>query len=479
MSITAGVFITYLVVLAGLAWWSRRESRSMSGYFIAGKNLPPWVVAFSTNATGESGWLLLGLTGMGYVAGAQAFWVVAGEVIGIALAWLLMSRRLKRMADASDAITVPDVLAARFDDRRHLLRRISLLIILVMVGAYVAAQMVATGKAFAGFTSLNYVQGVWLGATVIILYTLVGGYKAVAWTDLVQGLLMLTGLIVLPVAAIRAGGGWAAVSDNLMLQNPGLLSPWGSEGASVTALVGIVSFLAVGLPFMGVPQLMVRFMSARSERSLVPAMAISITVILLFDIGAVLTGMAGRALLPGLEDPERILPLLSTAVLPPLLAGIMMVVVLAAIMSTVDSLLILASSAVVRDYWQQIRGARLEDRAFANRGKIVTLVIGLIGVAFALHQTPLIFWFVLFAWSGLGAAFGPVLLCALWYPKTNLRGAIAGMLGGFGTTVAWALWLKPLAYNLLEVVPGFIVGLLLTVYFSHRSGRGATKGGST
>jgi SSS family transporter len=337
-----------------------------------------------------------------------------------------------------------------------------------MVGAYVAAQMVATGKAFDGFTELNYAQGVLLGATVIIGYTLVGGYKAVAWTDLVQGLLMLAGLILLPAVAIHAAGGWDAVTDALTIQDPGLLSPWGPEGRSVTALVGILSFLAIGLPFMGVPQLMVRFMSARSEESLVPAMAISITVILLFDLGAVLTGMAGRALFPGLEDPEGILPLLSTELLPPVLGGIMMVVVLAAIMSTVDSLLILASSAVVRDYWQQMRGAALDDRAFAARGKIVTLVIGLIGVAFALHQTPLIFWFVLFAWSGLGAAFGPVLLCALWYPKTTLRGAIAGMLGGFVTTVAWVLWLKPLAWDLLEVIPGFAVGLALTVFFSRR-----------
>ena len=468
MSATIGVFIVYLLVLAGVAGWSRHEARTMSGYFIAGKKLPPWVVAFSTNATGESGWLLLGLTGMGYVAGAQAFWVVAGEVVGIALAWLLMSRRLKRLADSTDSITVPDVLAARFGDPAHLLRRLSVLIILVMVGAYVAAQMVATGKAFDGFTELNYAQGVLLGATVIIGYTLVGGYKAVAWTDLVQGLLMLAGLILLPAVAIHAAGGWDAVTDALTIQDPGLLSPWGPEGRSVTALVGILSFLAIGLPFMGVPQLMVRFMSARSEESLVPAMAISITVILLFDLGAVLTGMAGRALFPGLEDPEGILPLLSTELLPPVLGGIMMVVVLAAIMSTVDSLLILASSAVVRDYWQQMRGAALDDRAFAARGKIVTLVIGLIGVAFALHQTPLIFWFVLFAWSGLGAAFGPVLLCALWYPKTTLRGAIAGMLGGFVTTVAWVLWLKPLAWDLLEVIPGFAVGLALTVFFSRR-----------
>ena len=468
MSVITIVFVIYLLMLVGLALWSRSETHTMSGYFIAGKKLPPWVVAFSTNATGESGWLLLGLTGMGYAVGAQALWVVAGEVIGIALAWWLLSRRLKRLADETDSITLPDVLAARFNDRAHLLRKVSVLIILVMVGAYVAAQMVATGKAFSGFTELSYSGGVLVGATVIILYTLVGGYKAVAWTDLVQGILMLLGLIIVPIIAIDAAGGWGAVTANLHGQDPGLLSPWGPDGKSTLALVGIVSFLAVGLPFMGVPQLMVRFMSARSEKSLVPAMAISVVVILLFDLGAVLTGMAGRALFPGLEDPESILPLISTTLLHPVLGGIMMVVVLAAIMSTVDSLLILASSAAVRDYWQKIRGSALSDRALARRGKVVTVIFGIAGVAFALHQTPLIFWFVLFAWSGLGAAFGPVLICALWYPKTNLTGAIAGMLGGFVTTVVWVLWLKPHFYDLLEVIPGFIVGLFLTLFFSHK-----------
>ena len=466
MSVITVIFILYLVVLAGLAIWSRAETHSVSGYFIAGKKLPPWVVAFSTNATGESGWLLLGLTGMGYVAGAQAFWVVAGEVIGIALAWLLLSRRIKRLSDESESITVPDVLAARFNDKAHVLRRISLLIILVMVGAYVAAQMVATGKAFDGFTGMDYSTGVLVGAAVIILYTLVGGYKAVAWTDLIQGILMLLGLIIVPWIAIEAAGGWGSVTDNLAGQDPGLLTPWGPEGKSTAALVGILSFLAVGLPFMGVPQLMVRFMSARTEKSLVPAMVISVIVILLFDVGAVLTGMAGRALFPGLEDPESILPVISTTLLHPVLGGVMMVVVLAAIMSTVDSLLILASSAIVRDYWQQIRGSTLSDRALAHRGKLVTVVIGVIGIAFALHQTPLVFWFVLFAWSGLGAAFGPVLLCGLWYPGTTLAGAVAGMLGGFLTTVAWVLWIKPHFYELLEVIPGFIVGLALTLIIS-------------
>jgi sodium/proline symporter len=471
MPTIAIVFLVYLAVLAGLALWSRAETYSLAGYFIAGKKLPPWVVAFSTNATGESGWLLLGLTGMGYAVGAQAFWVVAGEVIGIALAWLLLSRRLKRLADRSGSITVPDALAARFDDRLQLLRGLSVLIILGMVGAYVAAQMVATGKAFAGFTPLDYAQGVVVGAGVIIAYTLVGGYKAVAWTDLFQGLLMLLGLLLLPAVAIHAAQGWPAVLATLRADDPGLLSPWGPAGRSTAALVGIASFLAIGLPFMGVPQLMVRFMSARSEQSLVPAMIISITVILLFDTGAVLTGMAGRALFPGLDDPEGILPLLSTELLPPVLAGVMMVVVLAAIMSTVDSLLILASSAVVRDFLQRMRGSQRSDRALAATGKWVTLLIGLLGVLFALRQSPLIFWFVLFAWSGLGAAFGPVLLCALWYRPTNLWGALAGMLGGFLTTMAWVLWLKPLTHELLEIIPGFLVGLVLTIGVSHLTAR--------
>jgi len=466
MSVIAIVFFVYLLILAALALWSRREAQTMSGYFIAGKKLPPWVVAFSTNATGESGWLLLGLTGMGYSVGVHAYWVVAGEVTGIAVAWLLMSRRIKRMSDEYDSITVPDVLASRFNDKNHVLRKISTLIILIMVGTYIAAQMVATGKAFSGFTELTYGAGVVFGATIIIIYTLVGGYKAVAWTDLIQGILMLGGLIIVPIVAVTAAGGWDAVLHTLAMDDPGLLSPWGPDGVSVKAFVAVASFVAIGVGFVGVPQLMVRFMSARSEKSLVPAMIISIIVLFLFDMGAVTTGLAGRALYPGLEDPEGILPLIAIELFSPVFAGVLMVVVLAAIMSTADSLLIMASSAVVRDYLQKIRSSTKTDAQLARYGKIVTLVIGVLGVIFALHESPLIFWLVIFAWNGLGAAFGPPLVCALWYPKTTLRGAIIGMLGGFGTTVFWVLFMKPYTYDLLEIIPGFLVGMILIIVFS-------------
>ena len=457
------IFGVYLAVLIGLAAWSRAESRTLKGYFIAGKKLPPWVVAFSTNATGESGWLLLGLTGMGYAVGAQALWVVAGEVIGISLAWLLISRRLKRASDECDAITVPDVLAARFGDDRHWLRGLSALIIVAMVGTYVAAQMVAGGKALSGFTDLSYGTAVVVGAVVIIAYTLVGGYKAVAWTDLVQGILMWAGLIIVPWVAIQHAGGFSAMTDALSAQDPRLLTLWGPDGAGVPALVAIVSFLAVGWGFLGVPQLLVRFMSARSEESLVPAMRLSIFVILCFDVGAVLTGMAGRALFPGLEDQEAILPVVATTLFNPWVAGVIMVVVLAAILSTVDSLLILAASAVVRDGLQKTLNWQVSDLKITRYAKYLTLIIGIFGIVFALHQTPLIFTFVLVSWNGLGAAFGPVVLCGLWYPPTNLKGALAGMAGGFTTTVLWLAFFKEAAYGLSEIVPGFLVGLALTI----------------
>ena len=459
----AVVFFGYLLMLFSVALWTRQATGSLSGFFLANKRLPAWVVAFSVNATGESGWLLLGLTGMGYAVGVQALWVVLGEVIGIGLAWGLLARRIKRMSDESDSITVPDLLASRFNDPKNILRRISVLIILVMVGAYVSAQMVATGKAFSSFTTMTYSTAVVFGAAIIIAYTFIGGYKAVAYTDLIQGMLMLAGLIFVPVVAISNLGGWDAMMTELASQDATLLSPWGPHGKGVAGWVAIVSFLAIGIPFLGVPQLLVRFMSAKSEASLKTAGSISVLVLFAFTLGAVLTGMAGRALFPGLKDPETILPLLSTELFPEIVTGFLMVIVLAAIMSTVDSLLLLASSAIVRDYLQKIHGSDKSDLDLARYGKFATLVIGALGIAFALMESPLIFWFVLFAWSGLGAAFGPVLLCCFFYKGITLHGAAAGMLGGFLTSVSWVLLFKSETYGLYEVIPGFIVGLLVII----------------
>jgi len=471
MSTPVAVLAVYLAILVALALWSRRETKTLSGFFLAGKKLPYWVVAFSTNATGESGWLLLGLTGMGFSVGAQAYWVVVGEVIGIALSWTLISTRLKRLSDESDSITLPDVISARFKDDKHILRSIAVVIILTMVCAYVTAQMVASGKVLSSFIDIEYTTAVIVGAVIIIAYTFVGGYKAVAYTDVVQGVLMLAGLIIVPAVAISVAGGWQSVTDNLAAQDPALLSMWDITGSGIPGWIALVSFMAIGLPFLGVPQLMVRFMSAKDENELRKARILSIIVILLFDVGAVTAGMAGRALFPGLEDAETIFPVLSSELFPPLITGVMMVIVLSAIMSTVDSLLLLASSAVVRDTMQKIIGSAKSDKTLAGYGKVVTILIGVIGIAFAIEEVKFIFWFILFAWSGLGAAFGPVIICMLYYKKTTLAGVAAGMLGGFLTSIIWVLVFKVDTYDLYEMIPGFIVGLTLTLVVSQLTSR--------
>lgn len=462
MSTTLTVLIVYLCILVALALWSRRETHTLSGYYLAGKKLPFWVVAFSTNATGESGWLLLGLSGMGYAVGVQAYWVVVGEILGIAASWWIIARRLKRMGDETDAITVPDILTAKFVDKWNLIRGVAVAIILVMVTAYVTAQMVASGKALQSFLGMDYQTAVIVGSIFIIGYTFVGGYKAVSYTDVVQGVLMLLGLIAVPAAAIYASGGLAEVQSNLTLQDPALIDMMAVADGGRPILIAIVSFLAIGLPFLGVPQLLIRFMSARDDGEIKKARIVSMSVMVFFTAGAVTAGVAGRALFPGLEDPETIFPVLSGNLFPEIISGMLLVVVLSAIMSTVDSLLLLASSAVVRDAYQKIIGTARSEASLANYGKLITVVIGVIAVLAAIQEPKLIFDFVLASWSGLGSAFGPAVIGILYYKRVTWAGVLAGMSGGFLASVIWLTWFKADYHGLYEAIPGFFVGFALT-----------------
>ena len=461
------VLAAYFLVLVGIAWWASRENRSVAGFYVAGKKLPSWVIAFSANTTGESGWLLLGLTGMGYLVGFHAMWVVLGEVLGVALAWTLVARPFKEHTDRCDAITVPDYLSDRFQDRRHVLRLISAVIIFTMVVAYTAAQLTVAGKTFESFLGTGYGTGVLVGAAVIFLYTSIGGFKAVAYSDLVQGVLMFLCLLVLPVAGIWHAGGWSALMASVGQADPALLRPMGEHGWTLQGVVSAVSFAGIGLAFLGAPQLLTRFMSARDRRQIAGGGLIAVLCIVVFDVGAVLAGIAGRHLFPGLADPETVLPAMATQLFPAVVAGLVLVVVIAAIMSTVDSLLILASSAVVRDVVQKVIAPSLPERRLAAVGRVLTVVIGLGGLAFALPESRLIFWFVLFAWAGLASAFTPVVLCSLFWAGTTRAGAVAGMIGGFATAIVWVVTpLKARFYDLYEMIPGFAVGFLLTVVVS-------------
>jgi len=469
MSTTVTVLVVYLGILAALAIWSRRETHTLSGFYLAGKKLPFWVVAFSTNATGESGWLLLGLSGMGYLVGMQAYWVVVGEILGIAASWWLVSRRLKALGDETDSITVPDVLTAKFEYKWHLIRLVAVLIIVVMVTTYVTAQMVATGKAFSSFLGMDYATGVIVGSVFIIGYTFVGGYKAVSYTDVVQGVLMLLGLIAVPAAAIIASGGWASVEESLMQQDPALLNMFAI--ADGPTWIGIASLMAVGLPFLGVPQLLIRFMSARDDGEILKARIMSVFVMLIFTAGAVTAGVAGRALFPGLEDHETIFPVLSSNLFPPVIAGMLLVVVLSAIMSTVDSLLLLASSAFVRDTYQKIMGSNESDERLSNYGKAFTVAVGVVAVVLGVQEPRVIYHFVLASWSGLGSAFGPAVIGILYYKRITWLGVLCGMSGGFLASVVWLMYFKDTFHGLYEAIPGFIAGMVLTFGVSRLTSR--------
>ena len=464
--IVIGVLVAYLLMLLFFGLWGRKESSTLQGYYVAGKRLPSWVIAFSSNATGESGWLLLGLTGMGYMVGIHALWVVLGEVLGVALAWRLVGRPFKAYTDRYQAITVPDFLEARFRDSRHLLRFISAAIILSMVVAYLAAQLVATGKAFNAFLGMSYVGGVLLGAAITLIYTTVGGFKAVAYTDLIQGILMALGLALLAITGVMAVGGWLPLMEGLEAADPNLLLAMGEHGLSTAGVISALSFLGIGLAFLGVPQLLVRFISAKDEQEIVSGSLIAVICMLIFDLGAVFAGMAGRVLFPNLEDAETIMPLMSQELFPALITGLLVVVVLGAIMSTVDSLLILASSAVVRDLVQKVFRPSLSDRRLSIYGKGTTILLGLGALPLALAEVRVIFWFILFAWSGLATAFAPVVLCALFWKRTTLAGAVSGMLAGFLTTIVWVIWFKAEFYDLYEMLPGFAAGLLATILVS-------------
>ncbi|MAF67565.1 MAG: sodium:proline symporter [Planctomycetes bacterium] len=424
----------YLAVLLLIGWLASRRVKGLRDYLVAGKRLNFFSVAFSARATGESAWLLLGLTGMGAAVGVRAFWVVVGEVLGVGLCWLWMARPFKRLTDEYDSITIPDYLESRFGDTGHRLRLVSALALMIFVTIYVSAQIDATGQAFERFLGWNYFLGAILGFGVVLLYTTFGGFLAVVWSDVFQGMMMFLGLVALPIVGLWSIGGVGELVDGLARIDPALLSVAPEGGWSVTGAATIIGLTLIGLGFLGSPQIFARFLALRSEEEIPRGAAVALTWTLLADSGAVCIGLLARHAL-GVEGEEA-LPALTEHLMPTMIVGLYVAIVLAAIMSTVDSLLIVATSALVRDVQQKIRNPDLPDAQLMLASRVATVGLALVALAIALAValvTPgrTVFWFVIFGWSGIAATFCPTMILSLFWRGMNRHGALWAMISGF------------------------------------------------
>jgi sodium/proline symporter len=455
-------------------------------YYAGGKKLGFINVAFSARATGESAWLLLGLTGTGFAVGLQGLWIAVGELLGVGIAWLWMAKPFKRLTDQYDSVTIPDYLESRFRDEGHWLRLIAAGALIVFVPIYAGSQVFATGKAFNAFLDINHYLGATIGFLVVLLYITKGGFIAVVWSDVFQGLLMVCGLVLLPLVGLLELGGITNLLASLDNNFSAHLTLTAGQGWTTLAVMQTLGFLAIGIGFLGSPQVFVRFISIRNEEQIKKGAVVALCWTFLADTGAVLLGITGRALFTDADlgfDSDNILPVMSQALLLPFFAGVYIAMVLAAIMSTIDSLLVLASSSAVRDYWQKTRHPEMSDDTLMKLSWQVTMILALlsfgIGIGILLYDLENgIFWIVIFGWSGIAATFCPVMILSLCWPRLTALGAKCAMVAGFLSSIAFKFIVPPLLsaagwdvgvtyLNALDVLlPAFLVSGLAAVVVS-------------
>ncbi len=439
------VLAIYFLILLGIGFFASKRVSNITDYYVGGKKLNYWIAALSARSTGESGWLLIGVTGMGALIGVSALWIVVGEVLGVWLSWKFMAKKFKRMTDEYDSITIPDFLVSHFKSTTHTLRIIAATALSLFVIIYVSAQIDITGKTFESFLGLNYYTGIGIGFGIVIMYIFSGGFLAVAWSDFFQGSLMFVGLLLLPVVTYFSLSGDTSIVDGLRSIDPALLNIWGAGGLTLMNGVAILGLLSIGIGFMGSPQVYVRFISIRDEAEIEKGKWVALFYTLLTDTAAVMIGILGRYMLTQAGDnpelilgnaAENVLALVLGQVMPTLIIGIYIAAVLSAVMSTVDSLLVVASSAVIRDFYQQIFHPNVDEQRLMGLSKKVTLALAILALIVALcvsvlSPTRTVFWFVIFGWSGIAATFCPVIILSIFWKNYTEKGAIASMITGF------------------------------------------------
>ena len=439
------VLALYFAVLLGIGFFASKRVSNISDYYVGGKKLGYWIAALSARSTGESGWLLMGVTGMGAMMGVSALWIVVGEVIGVWLSWQYMAKKFKRMTDKYGSITIPDFLVSHFKSTTHTIRIVAATALSLFVVIYVSAQIDITGKTFESFLGLDYYTGIAIGFGIVVMYIFSGGFIAVAWSDFFQGSLMFVGLLLLPVVAYFSLSGDVSIIEGLRSIDPWLLDIWGPGGLSVMNFVAVLGLLSIGIGFMGSPQVYVRFIAIKNEAEIEKGKWVALFYTLLTDTSAVAIGILGRYMFTKAGDipeiilgnaAEDVLALVLGQVMPTLIIGIYIAAVLSAVMSTVDSLLVVASSAVTRDFYQQILHPEIDEKKLMGLSKKVTLTLAILalGVALAvsvLSPTRPVLWFVIFGWSGIAATFCPVIILSIFWNDYTEKGAIATMVTGF------------------------------------------------
>lgn len=468
-----------LMVGIGIYAWAKTRADS-AGYLLAGRGLGPAVTALSAGASDMSGWLLLGLPGALFASGLVEAWIAIGLTIGALANWIIVAPRLREQTERlGDALTIPQFLANRFPETGTLLRVTSAVVIVGFFTVYTASGMVGGGKlfatAFAGSlpaTGLSdYMLGIFVTAGIVLLYTMIGGFLAVSLTDFVQGMIMMTALVVMPLVI------WMntdAASALAMVPQAGYLSL--TQGAT---LVGVISAVTWGLGYFGQPHIIVRFMAIDRVENIPRARLIGMSWMVISLAGAIAVGLAGRAYAQArglvVEDPETIFIILSELLFHPAVTGFLYAALLAAIMSTISAQLLVSSSSLTEDFYRLFLRRRASEREAVNISRLCVGLVAAAALVIAADPESEVLGLVANAWAGFGAAFGPLILLALTWNRMTGAGAVAGLVTGAGVVAGWiALGLNKAFLGgpgLYEIVPGFFAALLAIVVVSRLTAR--------
>jgi sodium/proline symporter len=439
MNYTLIGFIFYLIAVLILGFVAYKLNRSHSDYFLAGRKLSPWLVAFSERASGESAWLLLGLPGAALAVGLIEAWTALGCVSGIIISWYIIAKDLREQTEKYDSITLPTFIANKLGGDTRLLRIVSTLIIVFFFTFYLAAQFNGAGKVLFVTFGIPHFWGLVIGGTIIILYTMMGGFFAVVWTDFIQGLIMVGALIIIPIVGLIELSEQGLTIGEALNNAGSNVSSWSGGYSGWAAAALIIGGLSWGFGYFGQPHVITRFMAINDPKNIKVSRRVAITWAIPAFTGAMMIGLIGLAMYGQghFSDVEEIMPTMAGDLLPAWLAGIFISGAIAAMMSTADSQLLVISSSVIEDFYVKTLGKQVTQKRLLFLSRVITLTVGIFGFIIAATSEKLIFTLVSYAWAGLGSSFGPAILLTLKWKKTTRQGVLAGMLTGAITTIIW------------------------------------------